>query len=962
MARVATAAVVRQIEALFDSGSVVGLSDRQLLERFNAGRDADAEAAFSALVGRHGNMVLEVCLQLLRDRQHAEDAFQAVFLVLARRARTIRDPDRLANWLYGVALRTARCARPRIKRRLRREGADLTHRSTTKTMSESASIHSPEQVVLDREQAELLHDEINRLPCDFRLAIVLCYFEGLSFEEAASRLDVASGTIGSRLTRAREKLKRGLMRRGVVLSSAALLGVLGARSASAQVSARACDMTARAAIEFTARKAAGGVLSASAVAIAGEVLRGTIWKTVEVIAVSMFTLAAIGSGVKYLVPHPAPNVAENQPDAPARVNSNAAPKPNNAPPGRMIVTGRVVDPEGKPVKGVVFDLVGRPRVASVGARIDEDQCRVLGGGETDADGRVQIHTQRISSGDIDDFQALAVAPGYGFAWSKLNPDAEQPSAEIQLRPEARPKIRLIDVRALPAVGLEVTVKGVWSQAEKASYEGISFWSGRPKGLRAWPQPVTTDERGQLVLTGVGRDLSLTLEVKDLRYARQGLFVKAGDPDKATTLALEPARIIEGRVLAADTGQPIPNAIVAATTRVHSEYIGFMTAKFRADEFGRFKINPIAGQSYQLGAFATGGEPYLIPQQDVSLGKATVKIQQDIKLPRGVSIRGKVTEKGTGRPLSGASIQYIPIGRGQRDILSGWQAIVASQEDGTFQIAVLPGKGHLLVFGPTSHYVLEEIGENALHSGTKGGLRNHAHKIIPYDAKTTDSPMTINAELRRGITVKGRIEGPDAQTVNEALLFTTATIHATNTFWRGDCHFEARDGHFELTGLDPEAKTRVSVLDPEHEWGTTLELSPKQDLDDMTIKLERCGQAKMRFVGPDGKPVKDYPPTMEFVATPGPSSHALKKADLEKLSSDAEFIANVDRKHYGLNSLTDDGGHFTMPALIPRALYRISDFSTSGVQNKGVQIRKEFTTKPGELLDLGDILIEKPMGQ
>src|SRR5580693_7987557 len=112
----ATGSVVRQIGSLFEGGSVAGLSDRQLLERFTAQRDAAGEAAFAALVSRHGPMVLDVCRQLLGDLHHAEDAFQAVFLVLARKARSIRDPDLLANWLYGVALRTARCRKLEIAR------------------------------------------------------------------------------------------------------------------------------------------------------------------------------------------------------------------------------------------------------------------------------------------------------------------------------------------------------------------------------------------------------------------------------------------------------------------------------------------------------------------------------------------------------------------------------------------------------------------------------------------------------------------------------------------------------------------------------------------------------------------------------------------------------------------------------------------------------------------------------
>ena len=112
---------IAQLGSLFDGSSVAGLSDRQLLERFNGRRDLAGEAAFAALVARHGPMVLGVCRQLLGDHHHAEDAFQAVFLVLARKARSLREPELLGNWLYGVSLRTARKARGRLVRRRKTE-------------------------------------------------------------------------------------------------------------------------------------------------------------------------------------------------------------------------------------------------------------------------------------------------------------------------------------------------------------------------------------------------------------------------------------------------------------------------------------------------------------------------------------------------------------------------------------------------------------------------------------------------------------------------------------------------------------------------------------------------------------------------------------------------------------------------------------------------------------------------
>ena len=183
-----------EIESLWSGGSVAGLSDRQLIERFNTGRDAAGEAAFAALVSRHGPMVLNICGQLLGDHHHAEDACQAVFLVLAGKAQSIREPDLLANWLYGVALRTSRCARQELFRRRKNEEGGLTVHPPSGAFIESGT-KTPDQAMLDREQAEALHGELERLPSSFRLPVVLCYFEGLTVEEAAKRLRAPDGTV-----------------------------------------------------------------------------------------------------------------------------------------------------------------------------------------------------------------------------------------------------------------------------------------------------------------------------------------------------------------------------------------------------------------------------------------------------------------------------------------------------------------------------------------------------------------------------------------------------------------------------------------------------------------------------------------------------------------------------------------------------------------------------------------------
>jgi hypothetical protein len=325
----------------------------------------------------------------------------------------------------------------------------------------------------------------------------------------------------------------------------------------------------------------------------------------------------------------------------------------------------------------------------------------------------------------------------------------------------------------------------------------------------------------------------------------------------------------------------------------------------------------------------------------------------------VLIRGKVAEAGTNRPLRGSSIQFIPM-RGRDDVVYGWWATQASRDDGSFQVVVPPGRGHLLIFGPTGDYLLDAIGSRALFHGRPGGERYRAHAIIPYEVKAGDPPLEVAAGLRPGVTIKGRVEGPDGQTVSDAFIFTTLQMDTYNPSWGGHCRVKVRDGRFELHGLDPGGTTRISVLDPAHEWGTTVELSGQRAGEAPTIRLQRCGWAKARFVGPDSLPVTKPPADYEFVATPGPHiADRGKSRDPAALTADADFLVNIDRMHYWNFPPIDAAGRITLDALIPGAQYRISDYSTAGVPDKGYQVRRDFTVQAGETLDLGDILIEKP---
>jgi RNA polymerase sigma factor (sigma-70 family) len=260
-----------------------GATDGELLARFVARRE---EAAFAELVRRHGPMVLGVCRRVLHDPHDAEDAFQVAFLVLARKAASLAQPELLGNWLYGAAYRAALEVKAARTRRQARE----------KQVSPTPEPQPVVECDVWEDLRPLLDANLNRLPDKYRTPLVLCDLEGRTRKEVAQQLGIAEGTLSSRLATARQLLARRLARRRLALPLGVLAAALTANAASAAVPPALGASTVQA-----AAGTATVYVSAHVAALTHSVLKGMALAKYKIAAVAALLLAAVGGVVLAIV-------------------------------------------------------------------------------------------------------------------------------------------------------------------------------------------------------------------------------------------------------------------------------------------------------------------------------------------------------------------------------------------------------------------------------------------------------------------------------------------------------------------------------------------------------------------------------------------------------------------------------------------------------------------------------------
>ncbi len=586
------------LRALFRVGPIGQDGDARLLDQFEGGEPGRSDLAFAALVGRHGPMVLGVCRRILGDPDLAEDAFQATFLILARRGRAVRDRDALAPWLHRVARRVATRARVRADRLRGRERLE----------AREVAVKHPDRVE-GLEIRAIIDEEVDALGDHQRLPVILCCLEGLTHEEASARLAWPVGTVKSRLARGRLRLQARLARRGVTpgVAAASILN----EPAEAAVPAALVDATVRLVVGSSGLGAVAAAVPAGVAFLVREEVGSMIAWKLRWIAGSLLGAGGSAALVGWAVAAgPAPATQEPRP-TPA--TPGALPPPGRPPAvgtGRALL--RVVDPAGRPVANAQVDL--------------RDPGRILRPqpGRTDAEGRYTATGLPAGYAIIVDVAALD---------RSLGATAEIPGAD-----EAGPDRRVQEIRLGPLVALAGRV--VDDEGRPITDPAITLHRNVADPThrgRSFGVPVATSKKPQIAglysFSGLiaGATYSTSIEARGYTRASTGhIEARPGRTnDLGDTVLIVANQAVDG-VVVDSRGKPVAkvNVGLSRTERTLSlDAPAGATWFVDTDASGRFHLSGLPRGPIRLMAYRnTGGEIRDPKILDVPAGAAEIRIE------------------------------------------------------------------------------------------------------------------------------------------------------------------------------------------------------------------------------------------------------------------------------------------------------------------------------------------------
>jgi RNA polymerase sigma factor (sigma-70 family) len=898
--------VLRQLGFVVASWREDRRSDIELLTRFVQTRD---EQAFSAIVGRHAQLVWGVCRRILANQADAEDALQATFLRLARDASRIVNRQALASWLFTAARGCAIDLRRMVARQRRIE-------ERLAAIAERANDNSP-----PTDLRVLLDDELAQLPERERAVLVMCCLEGRTYADVALDLRCSVAAVHRRLVRAQTRLRRRLARHGpaAVVAFAGGAAFLASGAVSAAILART--------VEAGLRVAHSGLLPSTQAGTVAGLAAAQKSATGTVVALGVAAVLMGGFLVDGLWKTAKNESAASEP--PNAVAPEIRARQNPVADSRAVVSGVVREPSGAPVSGAVVAAMAR-RPFGPGERGLRDE--VLAVTTADPDGRFDLRLPNDFATWFADrvVTVQATAPGYAPITSPVRVQAPPKVARVELNLPAATTLRgrLLDSTGQPAAGVKVAVVRVGEVvAEPVIGAGLSL----PPG---WPASVTTQEDGTFSLPALGGTPNVWVRVADTRFALDTFRVD--QPGGRTDFRLDEARTLAVEVRAADTGNLLPGARLTVITDRRRSHPHFCATEHGilgprsvpadidavTDARGTFRVGVARGDRVELLVHPPSDSdagPYLGIRTQIEVGDDPASRSPVVRLPRGRWVSGVVTDSATGKPIAGAAVHW---GREDAtkpewrdDVLVGRDAITHTDSDGVFRLAVLPGPCSLRVYGPTLDYTFVSARVPGTASTTL-----FAHDVTHLDAPERGEIPSVRVALNPATPRSGRVEC-DSGTTDTTLLLCSGRVSPVRPY--ASLSLPVRDGTFTVPGCRSDHATRAYLLDPVTRVGAVIDVTPETPAP--TVKLAPCGQLRVRVLGADGRPRPGQDVSVSLLIDRDRPTGTTTTA----LPADAQPVEWFDAVNYLTRPKTNAEGVAELPALIPGARYSVAVGSGAG---------------------------------
>jgi RNA polymerase sigma factor (sigma-70 family) len=901
-------------------------SDTSLLEQFISAGD---ERAFAALVERHGPMVLHVCRRVLGNDHDAEDAFQATFLVLARRATALIRREALPAWLHGVAHRVALRARVARMRRLPDTGAVAVPRVDPHP--------DPLAELSARELLLIVDEEVRRLPEVYRLPVLLCCLEGHSLEEAARQLGWTTGSVKGRLERGRARLHQRLLRRGLTLS-AVLTAMEVSRGSAAALVTLLADRLIPVAVAFArCPTAVHGGISAGTALLATETLRHMTRAPLKLTSALLLagSLLATGFALQRVEHAPPPHRVLS-----AGTDERAAPAAGGDEQGTPIqVSGRVLDPRGQPLAGARLYVGYCVRRFTPALEIRHQAYPLRGTSREDGRFQFTFNTGELDAQWLDDSRpaVLAVADGYGPDWVQLGESAEGSGLSLKLVEDLPLVGRILDRDRRPVAGTTILVQNVISDTR----DGVSRFLRRE--VKIWPPPgswrgpipgqaptLRTDAEGRFRLQGLGRDriVVLALAGETLQHAGFEAVVrpsaampylgkKLGDPFEVMAA---PARPIRGLVRDQLTGVPIEGARVSVL---------FHDAGALTDAVGHFEVLGCSQreQSYFVTVQPPLDQPYLAASTWASAPAGAEPFSVKFDLVRGLWLSGRVTEEATQVPPRVARVEYHPLPATSRRarLTNGFTQAASSaviRPDGSYRLAVLPGPGVICVAAsPGDAYAAAVVDPDAwakrfdgeFPPGGTGFLCIDKYNVLtPINPSETETALTLDLQVERAVSRPGMVVGPDHQPLAGVRVRGLSALPDDEIL---------QAASFTVRGLNPRGSRALFFHHRDRGLGKMLTIRG-EETGPLTVQLDPCGSVAGRLLDARGQPVAEV------------------KVFSLRMGDGPEVLAETDRD-----------GRFR-GALVPGPKYTLGLAETRRLATDVGEVEVES----GRTRDLGDLLL------